>query len=84
MGDRDVRNKKAVKLILLHENVIRSKVKVLEEIWEKNFWKRMKGVQVTSINQSLFFSNVTPSEVYENLLNIGKFSRLVIQCLNNH
>jgi hypothetical protein len=75
MGDRDVRNKKEVKVVLLHENIPRSKIKNLGDVWDKNFWKRMKGVLVTTINQSIIFNNVTPSEVYENLLNIGKFTK---------
>ena len=44
IGDRDVRYKKSTKLILLHENIPKPKIKGLSDNWEKNFWKKMKGL----------------------------------------
>jgi len=75
MGDRDVRTKKGVRLVFFHHNVPKAKIKTMNEIWEKSFWKKMKGVAVISIHQSVIFNCVSPSEVYENLLNISKFTK---------
>ena len=42
-GERDVRHKKFTKLVLLHENIPKARVKSVIDNWDKHFWKKMKG-----------------------------------------
>jgi hypothetical protein len=80
LGDRDVRRKKVTKLVLVHENVPKVKVKNIVDAWEKYFWKKMKGIITTDITQSFIFNATNPADVYENLLNFTKFTKQ--KCVN--
>jgi len=76
LGDRDVRTKKETKLSLLWENVPAGHSKELLELWDRFFWRRMNGVvSADTLRYSIIFNFVSPSELYENLLNFSKFTK---------
>ncbi len=52
LRDRDVRRKKVTKLVLMHENVPKAKVKSVAESWEKHFWRKMRGIITSELRQS--------------------------------
>lgn len=75
VGGKDVRERKSTHLLYLHENVPSDKVKSVNEQWDKMVWKKFKAISVFDHVQAIVFNFSTPSEVYENLINISKFTR---------
>lgn len=83
-GGKDLRTKKGTRLVLTHESLFKqpkqkgkNKIKInvaVADFWEKTFWKKLNGIVITSFKQSLFFNQTSPTEVYMNLMNLGKFT----------
>lgn len=69
-----MRTRKSCRVTFIHDNIPKAKVKSTADTWEKHMWKKSGGILANTLRQSQIFNLVNPSEVYENLLNIGKFT----------